>query len=107
MGDTPQDDEASGFDLPPNLRYLKTLVTILTAVMILGVVTITLLLVIRITGDDRPILLSPDLFELPVGVEVAGYSQTGQQIVIVGTDGLIRVFDAETREQTHLFDPTP
>lgn len=107
MGDTPDDEAASGFELPPQLRYLKTLVTVLTVAMILGVVTITLLLVIRITGDDRPVLLSPDVFALPPGVEVTGYSQSGGQIIIVGSDGLIRVFDAETRAQTHLFDPTP
>ena len=80
--------------------------TILTAVMIVGVVTICTRLVIRLNATAPPVLLSPDIFELPAGVEVTGYSQSGEQIVIVGSDGVIRVFDATSRAQTHEFDPS-
>jgi hypothetical protein len=39
MGQAPEEDEAAA--LPRDLRFLKTLVTVLTVVMIAGVITIT------------------------------------------------------------------
>ena len=45
------------FELPPGLRFLRQLVTVLTVVMIVGVVLIAALLVIRL---NQPALALPD-----------------------------------------------
>ena len=51
---------------PTQLRFLRRLVTVLTAVMIGGVLLIIALLVIRL--NDKPALL-PEMIVLPDGVE--------------------------------------
>jgi len=82
--------------LPRDLRFLKTLVTVLTATMILGLITIVVLLVIRLNGDPRPILVHPELFDLPPNAETLGYNLVGDSVVIITDDGMIRVFDAQS-----------
>ena len=91
----PQEDE--GGTLPANLRFLKALVTVLTAVMILGVIAIVALLVIRLNAAPAPILIAPGDFALPPGVGVVGLSVIDGQSVIVGDDGVIRVYDSASR----------
>ncbi len=83
--------------LPANLRYLRILVTVLTAVMILGVITIVGLLVIRLNDTARPILVHPEVFDIPPGVGTVGYSVINGYTVIIGDDGVIRVFASDTR----------
>jgi len=90
-------------DLPPHLKRLKLLVTVLTVTMILGVITITGVLVIRLSEDRAPVLVHPDKFVLPEGVLPLGYSVVGDQAVIVGDDGVIRAFDLETGEVRQAF----
>ncbi len=92
--ETPEDDAPP---LPADLRFLKTLVTVLTAVMILGVITIVMLLVIRLNGGGAPVLVHPEVFEIPDGVETVGYSVIDGYTVIIGDDGVIRVFASDTR----------
>lgn len=93
--DLPEDDGP----LPPNLRFLRILVTVLTGVMILGVLTVVLLLVIRLNDTQRPVLVHPDVFAIPDGVATVGYSVVNGYTVIIGDDGIIRVFASDTREQ--------
>lgn len=83
--------------LPPNLRFLRRLVTVLTAVMILGVITIVALLVIRLGDNGRAILVHPEMFEIPEGVGTVGYSIVNGYTVIIGDDGVIRIFASDTR----------
>lgn len=71
--------------------------TVLTAVMILGVLTIVALLVIRLNADTAPLLIAPGDFTLPQGVGVLGISVIDANAVIVGDDGVIRVYDSESR----------
>jgi hypothetical protein len=100
MGNGPEDEAetATGAGLPRDLRFLKTLVTVLTAAMILGVIAITVLLVIRLNDVGAPILLDPGAFALPDGVGVVGISVVDGVTVTVGDDGVIRLFDSETRD---------
>ncbi|MBF9032470.1 hypothetical protein HKCCE3408_18895 [Rhodobacterales bacterium HKCCE3408] len=86
--------------VPRELRFLKGLVTLLTAVMIVGLITVVALLVIRLNGDGTPTLVAPEDFTLPEGVTATGWSQTGRHVVVTGDDGVIRVYDAETRDLT-------
>ncbi|MEM7643888.1 MAG: DUF6476 family protein [Pseudomonadota bacterium] len=75
------DNEDPG--LPPDLRFLKALVTILTAVMIVGVITIVALLVIRLPSG-KPTL--PDDLALPAGVGVHAVTQTPTRWLVTTTD---------------------
>lgn len=92
----PPDGDENGA-LPANLRFLKTLVTVLTAVMIFGVLTIVALLVIRLNADPAPMLVAPGDYALPPGVGIVGFSVIDGQSVIIGDDRMIRVFDAASR----------
>jgi hypothetical protein len=97
MNEAPRDE--AGTELPRDLRFLKTLVTVLTVAMIAGVITITALLVIRLNaGDGETVLVDPGMFPLPQGVGVVGFSVVEGLTVIVGDDRVIRVFDSEGRD---------
>ncbi len=88
----PDGDEETA--LPANLRFLKGLVTVLTAVMILGVLTIVALLVIRLNAGPAQLVIDPGAYTLPQGVGAVGISVIEGRTVIVGDDGVIRVYDA-------------
>lgn len=96
MAEPPETPIAEG-DLPPHLKRLRLLVTILTLTMIAGVITISAVLVIRLNADTRPVLIAPGDFALPEGVGLVGISVVHGRTVIVGDDGVIRVFDSESR----------
>ena len=97
MGKSPEDETETETSLPRDLRFLKTLVTVLTAAMILGVIAIVTLLVIRLNDVAAPIRLDPGAFVLPEGVGVLGISVVDGVAVIVGDDGVIRLFDGGTQ----------
>ncbi len=84
--------------MPASLKFLKALVTILTGVMILGVVVIIFLLVTRLTQSNAAFAL-PDQITLPDGSTATAYtrgsdwfavvttSEDGESIVIYDLDG--------------------
>ena len=78
------------FELPPGLRFLRQLVTVLTVVMIIGVVLIVALLVIRL---NRPALAIPDQITLPAGTVAASYTQTQDWFAVVTDENKILIFD--------------
>jgi len=96
VAEPPETSIAEG-DLPPHLKRLRLLVTVLTLTMIAGVITITALLVIRLSADRAPVMIAPGDFALPAGVALVGISVIDGQTVIVGDDGVIRVYDSESR----------
>lgn len=78
---------------PANLKFLRRLVTVLTAVMILGLVVLIALVVIRL---QTPALVLPESLSLPEGETARSYTQ-GRDWIAVVTDGdLILIYDAET-----------
>ena len=88
-----KDEAPSG--LPPELRFLKRLVTVLTAVMILGLVTIVALLVIRLGQPAAPLPALPAAVVLPAG-EVAGAVTFGPGFsVVVTQSGRVLVYSAD------------
>lgn len=93
----PPETSGTEGDLPPQLRWLKRLVTVLTVTMIGGVLAITALLVIRLNADSAPVVIAPGDFVLPDGVGMVGFSVIQGRTVIVGDDGVIRVYDSEGR----------
>ncbi|PWK60943.1 hypothetical protein C7455_103143 [Roseicyclus mahoneyensis] len=93
----PPETSGTEGDLPPQLRWLKRLVTVLTVSMIGGVLAITVLLVIRLNADTAPVVIAPGDFVLPEGVGLVGFSIVDGRTVIVGDDGVIRIYDSESR----------
>ena len=85
--ETPIDPEGAR-----TLRFLKTLVTVLTVTMIAGVLTITALLVIRL---QTPAPSLPDRITLPAGTEARGFSQGDGWLAVVTTDNRILIYDMD------------
>lgn len=90
MGDKPENGAAE----PANLRFLRRLVTVLTAVMIAGLLAIFALLVIRFS--TTPELALPESVTLPDGTEAEAFTQTRDWYAVVTGDGRILVFDRTT-----------
>jgi uncharacterized integral membrane protein len=97
MGVEPPETSGAEGDLPPQLRWLKRLVTVLTVTMIAGVLAITALLVIRLNADTAPVVIAPGDFALPDGVGLVGFSVIQGRTVVVGDDAVIRVYDSDSR----------
>ena len=89
MADIPPPEGPS----PPELRFLRRLVTTLTAVMIAGLVIIVGLLVIRL--GPAPRLSLPDAIALPEGMRATAFTQGIDWIAIVTDTDEILIFDAD------------
>lgn len=89
---------------PALVSYLKRLVTVLTAVMIIGVVTLVGLLVSRLqavapraeTGHASAPLALPDTLVLPDGARALAFTRGTDWYAVVTTDDRLLIFDAET-----------
>ncbi|MGB0968714.1 MAG: DUF6476 family protein [Halocynthiibacter sp.] len=81
MSDALPEDQT---ELPASLKFLKILVTILTGVMILGVVVIIFLLVTRLTQSPASIAL-PDQITLPDGATAAAFTRGSGWFAVVTT----------------------
>ncbi|MEM6308099.1 MAG: DUF6476 family protein [Pseudomonadota bacterium] len=77
---------------PANLRFLRILVTSLTAIMILGVLGILVTLFLRLNQMPLPPLSG---FNLPPGVVVQSASYTDDYIFVVGSDGHVYAYDVD------------
>ena len=94
MGEAPENSA----DLPPNLRFLKALVTVLTATMILGLLAMVAIFVIRLRPAPPPVLPLPDEIALPAG-EVAQSVSWGSDFYVVVTESRkVLVFDLQGSE---------
>lgn len=82
-----------GQDEPANLKFLRRLVTVLTAVMILGLVVLISLVVIRL---QTPALSLPDALVLPQGETAQSYTQGRGWFAVVTDNNLILIYDAQT-----------
>ncbi len=88
MTETPLDEP----ELPPSLRLLKRLVTVLTLTMIFGVITVVGLLVTRMPNmNGQPDL--PASLTLPDGAVAAAVTVGTGWIGVVTTDNRFLVFD--------------
>jgi len=81
--------------MPPELRYIKRLVTVLTGTMILGLLTITVLLVIRLAQPAQPLPVLPAAITLPAGTEIAALTFARGFTVVVTTKGGVLVYTAD------------
>ncbi|PCJ73392.1 MAG: hypothetical protein COA53_12580 [Rhodobacteraceae bacterium] len=71
---------------PANLRFLRRLVTVLTATMILGLLTIVALFVIKFMGPVTARLTLPAEISLPAGETAQAITQGTSWIGVVTTD---------------------
>ncbi|MEO1538182.1 MAG: DUF6476 family protein [Pseudomonadota bacterium] len=76
------------------LRYLKTLVTVLTLTMIVGIVTIIALLVTRFSAADD--ISFPDSITLPDGTVARAFTQGETWYAVVTAEDEILVFSRLT-----------
>jgi hypothetical protein len=94
MGQSPEEDETTA--LPRDLRFLKDVGDGADRGDDRGRDNDHALLVIRLNGAP-PVTIAPGDFEIPDGVGVVGLSVIDGRTVIVGDDGVIRVYDSESR----------
>ncbi|WP_137703015.1 DUF6476 family protein [Marimonas lutisalis] len=87
MDDTPQPVDAK------TLKFLRLLVTVLTATMILGLLVIIALFVIKFS-ETRPPL--PERIVLPAGVSAVAFTQSDTWYAVVTDDDRILVYNPNT-----------
>jgi hypothetical protein len=93
-------------ELPPSLRFLKHLVTVLMITMIVGVITVVGVLVTRMPSAPAAPVLPQDLI-LPAGAKAAAVTFGTGWIAVVTTDDRILIFDtAGNLRQDHRIDMT-
>ena len=80
---------------PANLKFLRTLVTVLTGTMIVGVVVIIGLLVMRFTSPPASVPL-PASITLPDGAQATAFTRGSHWYAIVTDQDEILIFDPDT-----------
>ncbi len=88
-------DDMDTPELPANLAFLRRLVTVLTIIMIGGVVTVVGLLVIRLNANPVPLPL-PDSVTLPDGTEATAFTIGSDWYAVVSAEDEILIFDQVT-----------
>ncbi|MFY0690840.1 MAG: hypothetical protein JXR14_02850 [Paracoccaceae bacterium] len=84
---------------PANLKFLRRLVTTLTATMIIGLVVLIALIVIRLqtpAADSGATLSLPDSITLPEGQSATAFTRGTDWYAIVTADDTLLIFDAQT-----------
>lgn len=79
--------------LPPELRYLKWLVSALTGIMIMGFLVLIAAIVIRMNADPLPL---PDRIALPEGATARAFTQGDDWFAVVTSDDEILIYDRAT-----------
>lgn len=90
---------------PRDLRFLKTLVTVLTATMILGLIAVFVAIVIRFPGTSAPAPL-PAAIALPDGVEAEAVT-LGRDFIAVVAGHEILIYDRTSGELRQRIAVTP
>jgi len=78
------------------VRYLRTLVTVLTGVMILGFLVIVALFVTKFSGASGPSL--PETITLPDGTTPTAFTRANGWYAVVTDTDTILIFDGTTGE---------
>ena len=92
MNDTPDPNPID----PGLVKYLRLLVTVLTAVMVVGFIVIVVLFVTKFSDAFGPEM--PDEITLPDGTMPTAYTRGDGWYAVVTGDNKILIFNAETGE---------
>jgi len=97
--DIPTPDQKPDADLvePRSLKFLRRLVTLLTATMIGGVLVIIVLIVMRFYDAPPPL---PERLTLPEGVAATAFTQGPDWFAVVTDDDRILIYDRVTGRLT-------
>jgi len=85
--------------MPPDVRFVKRLVVVLTGVMIVGLVLIVGLLVVRIT-QTPPALTLPDSITLPEGTTPDAVTLARDWVLVVSGEEIL-LFDRASGDLSH------
>lgn len=77
---------------PPDLRFIRRLVVVLTSVMIVGLILILGLLVTRLVRVPVPFAL-PDGITLPEGVRASAVTLSAARVLVLTTGDEVLVYD--------------
>lgn len=91
--DNPEKDSGADLSEPANIRFLRRLVTVLTATMIAGVLTIIALIAMRFY-DVPPVL--PETLALPDGARAVSFTQGPDWYAVVTDADDILIYDRVT-----------
>jgi hypothetical protein len=81
--------------LPPQIAFLKRLVTVLSVVMIAGFLVLIAALVIRLNADPLPL---PERITLPDGATAQAFTQGDDWFAVVTSDNEILIYDRATSQ---------
>ncbi len=90
------DAPARGAELPPDLLFLKRLVTVLTATMILGLLAIIAIFVTRLPAATPAAPALPEGIALPAGTRAEAVTMGRGWIAVVTEADEILILDAKT-----------
>jgi hypothetical protein len=91
MSDAPEPDLPE----PGNLRFLRILVTVLTAVMIVGLGLIVTLVVLDYTDRAAPL---PEVITLPDGAQARAFTYGKNFYAVVTQDDKILIYDRDSHQ---------
>jgi hypothetical protein len=83
---------------PGNIRFLRVMVTILTATMIGGLLTVIFLIVIRVPNviQSTDVAPFPATISLPDGTEISAFTRGDDWFAVVTDDNQILILDADS-----------
>ena len=84
---------------PANLRFLRRLVTTLTATMIVGLLAIFTVLVIRL---QSPVAIFPEITALPEGTQVLSVSRTANELIVIDQNRQIYLLSLDGEKLLHV-----
>ncbi|MDT2070387.1 MAG: DUF6476 family protein [Planktomarina sp.] len=84
---------------PANLRFLRRLVTTLTATMIIGLLAIFTVLVIRL---QSPVAIFPKITALPEGTQVISVSRLPRELIVIDQNRKIYLLSLDGEKLLHM-----
>ena len=84
---------------PANLRFLRRLVTTLTATMIVGLIAIFTVLVIRL---QSPVAIFPKITALPEGTQVISVSRSPRELIVIDQNRKIYLLSLDGEKLLHM-----
>ncbi len=99
MNDSPQPVDAG------TVKFLRVLVTVLTATMIVGLLVVIGLLVTMFSDLKTPAL--PDTITLPSGAKATAFTQGGRWYAVVTADDRILIFNRTTGQLMQTVEIAP